>query len=157
MIYSRSSEYAIRACVRLAQAPTGKCVMAKDIAREEDIPVHFLAKILQELARKGLLRSTKGPSGGFCLNGPARKLRLVDIVEAVDGLESYDRCLAGKPVCSDRTACAMHEGWMGLRSRIMKYLGGSSVGDLARASASSGASRPVVSGPAGRRRSARRV
>ena len=154
MIYSRSSEYAIRACIHLAQGPEGKCVMVKDIAREQSIPTHFLAKILQDLARKGLLRSTKGPSGGFCLNSPARKLRLVDIVEAVDGLQAYDRCLAGKPICSDATACPMHQGWIGLRSRIMKYLGGSSIGDLARTA--SGALRPNGSGAAARR-PARRI
>lgn len=133
MIFSRSSEYAIRACVHLAQVADGRCAMAKDIAREESIPAHFLAKILQGLARKGLLRSTKGPSGGFCLSGPARKLRLVDIVAAVDGLEAYDRCLAGRTVCSDEMACPMHKDWLILRARIMKYLGSNSVGDLARA------------------------
>src|SRR5579885_1414349 len=68
MIYSRSSEYAIRAFVHLAQVPEGKYAMVKNIAEQEDIPAHFLAKILQQLARKGLLRS-QGPHGRFC---PAR-------------------------------------------------------------------------------------
>ena len=59
MIYSRSAEYAIRAFVNLAQVPEGKYAMVKNIAAQEDIPAHFLAKILQQLARKGLLRSRK--------------------------------------------------------------------------------------------------
>jgi len=63
MIYSRSAEYAIRAFVHLAQVPEGKYAMVKNIAEQEDIPAHFLAKILQQLARKGLLRSSKGPTG----------------------------------------------------------------------------------------------
>jgi|SRR5277367_2979332 len=135
MIYSRSSEYAIRACVHLARVPDGKCAMVKDIARHEEIPAHFLAKILQDLARKGLLRSLKGPSGGFCLNVSPRRVRLIDIVQAVDGLEAYDRCIAGRPRCSDSAACPMHKGWTRLRSRIMEYLGGNSIGDLARTAA----------------------
>jgi len=60
MIYSRSSEYAIRALVHLAQVPDGKYVMVKNIAEQEDIPAYYLAKTLQQLTRKGLLRSCKG-------------------------------------------------------------------------------------------------
>ena len=51
MIYSRSAEYAIRAFVHLAQVNEGKYAMVKNIAEQEDIPAHFLAKILQQLAR----------------------------------------------------------------------------------------------------------
>src|SRR5260370_7143867 len=85
MIYSRSAEYAIRSFVFLARIPDGKFAMARHIAKEEQIPAHFLAKILQELTRKGLLRSSKGPSGGFCLRLPASQIRLLDLVEALDG------------------------------------------------------------------------
>jgi Rrf2 family protein len=130
MIYSRSSEYAIRASIHLAQAPDGKCVMAKDIARDEEIPAHFLAKILQQLARKGFLKSVKGPSGGFCLKLKAENLRLVDIVDAVDGLDRYRECIAGYPECADRTACPLHDGWIVLRSRMMDYLETNTVGSL---------------------------
>ena len=62
MLYSRSAEYAIRAFVHLAQVPDGRYAMVKQIAAEEEIPAHFLAKILQQLARKGMLRSSKGPT-----------------------------------------------------------------------------------------------
>ena len=67
MIYSRSAEYAIRALVRVAELSEGKFALVKDIASESDIPQHFLSKILQDLARVGLLRSSKGPGGGFRL------------------------------------------------------------------------------------------
>ena len=85
MIYSRSAEYAIRSFVYLARVPDGKFAMARNIAEKEKIPAHFLAKILQELTRKGLLRSSKGPSGGFALRVPASQIRLLDLVEALDG------------------------------------------------------------------------
>src|SRR5215471_3579279 len=122
MIYSRSSEYAIRAFVHLAQAPDGKFAMVKNIAEEEGIPGHFLAKILQQLARKGLLRSSKGPTGGFALRVDPREVRLIDIVEALDGLSAYQQCASGLDECSDDMPCSMHDSWMGLRSRIMDYL-----------------------------------
>src|SRR5260370_29677038 len=122
MIYSRSAEYAIRAFVHLAQVPEGKYAMVKNIAQQEDIPAHFLAKILQQLARKGLLRSSKGPTGGFSLRVSPDEIRLLDIVEALDGLGEYEKCASGLSECSDTMPCALHDSWKALHSRIMAYL-----------------------------------
>ena len=107
--------------------------MVKQIAAEEDIPTHFLAKILQQLARKGLLRSSKGPTGGFSLRVPADEVRLLDIVEALDGLTEYEKCASGLSECSDDMPCPLHDSWKGLRSRIMDYLGRNTIADLAKA------------------------
>jgi Rrf2 family protein len=131
MIYSRSAEYAIRAFVYLAAVPEGKFAMAKQIAEESEIPAHFLAKILQQLARKGFLRSSKGPTGGFCLRQPANEIALIDIVESVDGLTDYQRCISGLAECTDHAPCGLHDNWKALRSRIMDYLEGTTVADVA--------------------------
>ncbi len=133
MIYSRSSEYAIRAFVHLAQVQDGKFAMVKNIAEEEDIPAHFLAKILQQLARKGLLRSSKGPTGGFSLRVDPGEIRLLDIVEALDGLAPYQQCASGLSECNDEMPCSMHDSWVALRSRIMDYLGRNTIADLVKA------------------------
>jgi len=133
MIYSRSAEYAIRAFVHLARVPEGKFAMVKQIAEEEAIPSHFLAKILQQLARKGLLRSSKGPTGGFSLRTPAKDVTLLNIVESLDGLQEYQRCASGLAECNDDMPCGMHESWKALRSRIIEYLEGTSVSDVAEA------------------------
>lgn len=133
MLYSRSAEYAIRAFVHLAQLPDGRYVMVKQIAAEEEIPTHFLAKILQQLARKGLLRSSKGPTGGFSLRVPADEIRLLDIVEALDGLSEYEKCASGLAECTDDMPCPLHDSWKALRSRIMDYLGRNTIADLAKA------------------------
>ena len=133
MIYSRSAEYAIRAFVQLATVPEGKYAMVKQIAEQADIPAHFLAKILQQLARKGFLRSSKGPTGGFCLRLPAKELNLLMIVDSIDGLADYERCLGGMSECNDAAPCGMHDSWKALRSRIMEYLEHTSIEDLAKA------------------------
>jgi Rrf2 family iron-sulfur cluster assembly transcriptional regulator len=122
MIYSRSAEYAIRACVHLALAPEGKFVMVRAIAEHEDIPAHFLAKILQDLARKGMLKSNKGPSGGFALRTPPEKLRLLDIVEALDGHALAD---------SVSQVPWMLSSFQALHSRIMDDLGRSTIRNVA--------------------------
>ena len=124
MIYSRSAEYAIRSFVYLARVPGGKFTMAKTVAEKEQIPAHFLAKILQELTRKGLLRSSKGPSGGFALRTPASQIRLLDLVEALDGhtlAESLDQ------------APWILDSWKDLHSRIMDYLERNTIADVAKA------------------------
>lgn len=133
MIYSRSSEYAIRAFVHLAQVPDGKFVMVKQIAEQEQIPAHFLAKILQQLARKGLLRSSKGPTGGFSLRQPPEDTTLFSIVEALDGMTDYEKCISGLAECNDEASCGMHDSWKDLRLRILDYLEGTSIADLAQA------------------------
>ena len=132
MLYSRSAEYAIRGCVHMAALAPGEYAMVKNIAAEAGIPSHFLAKILQELARDGFLKSSKGPGGGFRLSQPPPEISMLRIVEAVDGAGRFDRCIGGSPECNDRAPCGMHDSWKVLRSRIIDYLGGTSVADLAK-------------------------
>ncbi len=132
MIYSQSSKYAIRAFVNLASLPEGQFAMVKNIAEEEQIPSHFLAKILQQIARKGLLRSSKGPTGGFCLNVPAKKLKLIDIIDAVDGMHHFTACAGGLPECNSAKACSLCDRWKPVQSRIMGFLGRTTIADLVR-------------------------
>ena len=124
MIYSRSAEYAIRSFVYLARIPEGKFAMARHIAEKEKIPAHFLAKILQELTRKGLLRSNKGPSGGFSLRVPASQIKLLDLVQALDG-NALAESLNQTPWILD--------SWKDLHSRIMGYLERNTIADVAEA------------------------
>jgi Rrf2 family protein len=124
MLYSRSTEYAIRSFVYLARIPDGEFAMVRRIAQDEKIPAHFLAKILQDLTRKGLLRSNKGPSGGFSLRVPASQIRLLDLVEAIDGKTLAESL--------DQTPWAL-DSWKDLHSRIMDYLECNTIADVAKA------------------------
>jgi Rrf2 family iron-sulfur cluster assembly transcriptional regulator len=119
--------------VHLAAIPAGEHALARDVAIEAGIPAHFLAKILQDLARNGFLKSSKGPRGGFRLAVPADEISMLRIVEAVDGAGRFDRCIGGSPECNDKAACGMHDSWMELRSRIIEYLEGTTIAALAKA------------------------
>ena len=132
MICSHSAEYALRALVHMATLPQAEFALARGIAAEAEIPAHFLAKILQDLARAGLLQSSKGPGGGFRLARPAREISLRSVVEAVDGAARLNRCPMGLGECSDRVACGMHDTWKPVQSRIMEYMGASSIADVAK-------------------------
>lgn len=133
MIYSRSAEYAIRAFMHLASVPPGKYTMVKTVAEQGDIPTHFLAKILQQLARRGFLRSSKGPTGGFALRKPAAEITLIELVESIDGLTDFKRCPGGMSECNDDQPCGLHESWKALRDRIIEYLERTTIADLATA------------------------
>ena len=131
MIYSRSVEYAIRALTHLAGQPDGGQKMVREIADEEEMPVFFLAKTLQQLARKGLLHSVKGPTGGFGFGRPAREISLMDVITALDGPGAFERCIVGLAGCSERLPCPMDESFRPIRKRIIAYLTTTTIGDLA--------------------------
>lgn len=85
MKISRSTGYALLAVGYIAQRKDQKIILSQDISEKYDIPLEYLLKILQQLVRANVLRSKRGPRGGFSLAGPTRKITMLQIVEAVDG------------------------------------------------------------------------
>lgn len=132
LIFSRQCEYALQAVLYLALKPGGEMTSIKEMTDRLDIPYHFLAKILQDLAHKGLLISLKGPTGGFALAMPANEITLFHIVEAIDGVDFTNTCVLGFPECSGRNPCAVHEKWGGLRDGIYSMLVSRNIGEMAR-------------------------
>lgn len=131
LIFSRQCEYALQAVLYLALKPAGEMTSIKDLTDKLDIPYHFLAKILQDLTRKDLLVSHKGPSGGFALAMPPKDITLLSIIDAVDGIEFTKSCVLGFPECSGVNPCAVHEQWGALRDGIQSMLVNKNVEQLA--------------------------
>ena len=132
IIFSRQCEYALQAVCYLALKKEGEMSSIKEMTDKLEIPYHFLAKILQKLSRKGLLRSLKGPTGGFALGMPAKEITLFHIVEAVDGVNFTTSCVMGFPECSGKHPCAVHEHWAGLRDGIYNMLVKKHIADVAK-------------------------
>src|SRR6201997_4528494 len=84
MRLSARADYALRAAVELAAA-TGDHTTAEQLAKAQQIPAKFLEAILTQLRRAGLVRSQRGPDGGFWLARPADEISLADIIRAIDG------------------------------------------------------------------------
>jgi len=120
---SKSCEYALRAVVYIAAETQGKekKVGIREVAQTLDIPAPFLAKILQSLAKNKILGSTKGPNGGFFLNKSTKKTTLLDVIEAVDGLEYFRRCSIGLKKCSDIKPCPIHPLIKVQREELKQY------------------------------------
>src|SRR5580698_4771549 len=85
MRLSARADYALRAAIELAAASSGGHVTAEQLARTQSIPGKFLEAILTQLRRGGLVRSQRGPDGGFWLAKPATEISLADIIRAIDG------------------------------------------------------------------------
>jgi Rrf2 family protein len=85
MKISRSTGYALIAVGFIGQSPMDTAVLAAKISKEYGIPLEYLLKILQQLVRANVLRSKRGPRGGFFLAKPANEITLLEIIEAVDG------------------------------------------------------------------------
>lgn len=133
MLYSKPCEYAIRALAYIAQTPKNEDVRAAEIAKKERLPGPVLAKVLQELVRKGLLRSRRGPGGGFRLARRADLISLRDVVGAIDGLDHFMDCAVGLDRCSDETPCPLHDTFKGIRASVVTYLEETNIAAMASA------------------------
>lgn len=133
MIHSSACEYAIRAMTYVASFEPGHRLLARDVSAHERIPGPFLGKIFQTLVRAGLLKSSKGPGGGFSLLKNPKDITLFDIYNAIDGSTYLDACAVGLARCSDEMPCPLHERWKPIRERIRQYLQQTSLADMADA------------------------
>ena len=122
MELTRKGEYAIRAVLHLARQPRGQVALLGAVAEAAQAPPAFLAKILQELARLGLVRSARGAGGGFTLGRPAAEITLRAVVEAVEGPILPNRCLTGGGPCGAGGDCKVHEVWRTVQSRVVEVL-----------------------------------
>jgi Rrf2 family protein len=120
MFFTTVCEYAIRALTHLAVHGNERPIQVKEIAEAERIPRHFLAKILNQLTYKGLVRALRGPGGGFLLTKPPEEVFVKDIVEVIDGFDSIrNRCVLGLDECQDSEPCPLHESWKQFRERFL--------------------------------------
>jgi Rrf2 family protein len=105
--------------------------MSSDIAKSEDIPSHYLAKILQRMAKYGYVDSYKGRGGGFKITELAKKSSILEIVERIEGPIIQLKCVTGLKECTDENPCPLHEEWTELRDRIYNLISSRSVEEVA--------------------------
>jgi Rrf2 family protein len=116
---SRKIDYGLRAMVHLASIPAGTVVPFREIAREMDVPEDFLAKILKVLVDQGLVRSARGPHGGYTLGRPASEISFLEVIEAVEGPVALNVCLDGDDACGRSGSCTMVAVWREGQDRML--------------------------------------
>ena len=122
-MFSRSCEYALQSILYIAlHSEDGKAIGLKRISESQNIPIHFLSKILQQLVKGKILSSIKGPNGGFILSTHPSKLRLIRVVKIIDGLDIFERCGIGLKQCSDKNPCPIHFEMEVVKDKIRLFL-----------------------------------
>lgn len=127
---SHAAAYAATAMGYVAAAG-GKAVLVKEIADASEIPAPYLAKIIQGLARKGLVVTQRGVGGGVALARSPKDITLYEVCVALDDPVVEDRCMLGLAACSDERACPAHGFWKLHKSECMAFLKRMTVADVA--------------------------
>jgi Rrf2 family protein len=122
-MFSKSCEYAIKAMIYVAQRSNkGEKAGVKDIAKNTDAPEHFVGKIMQDLAKRKVVKSIKGPNGGFYLDKNDMQVSIADIVKATDGLGLYTDCVLGLKVCNEKKPCPVHYEYKEIKKHFIEML-----------------------------------
>ena len=112
VIFSKKCELGLQAVLYLSTLPENHFVNAGEISSRLKVPKEFVSKVLQNLTNGGIVASKKGKSGGFYLAKKAKDIRLIDIIQSIDGLDVFNKCVLGFPGCSpdESMPCAQHLG-----------------------------------------------
>jgi Rrf2 family protein len=137
MWISGTSQYAIRAVVYIATNGIDEPVRVGPIAEALDVPQNYLSKTLHQLARAGVLRSARGPRGGFELAIAPERLTLARVTEPFDEV-GVRHCLLGRPQCGDRSPCPAHARWGAVSDTLQDFFRSTTVADLMIDSAAAG-------------------
>jgi Rrf2 family protein len=122
MQLTRRGEYAIRAMYDLAIHEEDGTTYSKEIANRQQIPPKYIAQIILDLSRAGMVYTNRGAHGGVRLAKSAGEISLKDIVEAIEGPISLNICLLREGECEKEDDCPMHEIWVKVQGDMLKTL-----------------------------------
>ena len=131
MFFSKTFGYALRAILYLAVLRNEKRrIQIDEIADELSVPRHFLGKILQDLVRSGLLKSTKGPYGGFYLHPDTLKTSLTSLLKITDGYDIFSSCVLQLHKCNSNNPCPLHAEVEVVKAKFKSIFDHTTIGDL---------------------------
>jgi len=131
MFLSKSFGYSLRGILYIALLQDEqRNIQIDEIAAKLSVPRHFLGKILQNLVKADLLKSTKGPNGGFTLNENTMSTPLIKLVEVMDGMEQFNVCVLQFRNCSQINPCPLHHEAEQVKSDFLKVLKQTTIADL---------------------------
>jgi Rrf2 family protein len=121
VFFSKACELGLQAVLFLSTKEK-RIFSAVEVSHELKVPKEFVSKVMQSLTGSGIVGSRKGKNGGFYLAKEPGDIQLIDIVEAIDGLDLFKSCVLGFPGCSSEAPCPVHEKWGKLRDEAFKML-----------------------------------
>ncbi|HET9746877.1 MAG TPA: Rrf2 family transcriptional regulator [Chitinophagaceae bacterium] len=138
MILSKSFGYALRGILYVAklQEEGSRKIQIDEIANNLSVPKHFLGKIMQQVVKEGLLKSTKGPYGGFALTNDTLNTPIIALVKITDGLDQFKMCVLKLKYCNGINPCPLHHEMEQVRGKFLSVFNDTTIGDLVRDSKS---------------------
>lgn len=121
MKLSTQADYAVRAVLELARHDPGAMLHTDQIAAAQRVPKERLTKVVQDLARAGLVRTVRGRQGGVALAKPAAGISVRDVYEAVEGPILLCRCRQRAEACEEHS-CETHAFWQGIETLLNEEL-----------------------------------
>lgn len=129
MTLSKTTEYALRILTLMA-SDKEKMFSSLYIHDKLKIPKKYLQRLLTDLSKNGLIKSIQGRSGGFVLAKKADKIKISDIIDAVEGFKKEPSCFFGFDKCALDNPCSMHDFWVQNHQNIVTLLSSTKLSDL---------------------------
>ncbi len=129
VIFSKACELGLQSVLYLSTKEK-RVFNSTEVSNELKVPKEFVSKVMQMLTSSGIIGSKKGKNGGFYLAKKPVEIKLIDIVEAIDGLDLFKTCVLGFPGCSNESPCPVHNKWGKLRDDAFKMLSEETLEDL---------------------------
>ena len=130
MMLTTKSRYAVMAILEVASSGSTKPMRLSDISEKQTIPLSYLEQIFLKLKKAHIVKSVKGPGGGYCLNSASELLNIIEIIDAVEENTKMTRCSVDKTCRKNGAKCMTHDLWKGLGNQIRNYFSSISVADV---------------------------
>lgn len=121
MILNQTVEYALRAMAVLSSKWPDERVTSADLAREANVPTHYVSKVMRRLVLRDLVHARRGHHGGFRLARPPEEIAFIDVLEAVDFQAEAKHCVFGLGQCNPATPCALHPAYTALNECFLTW------------------------------------
>jgi Rrf2 family protein len=126
----RRVDYGLRAVIYLSGQDPEKCCSITEIAKQQGVPRKFLEKIIQDLIRKGLIKSRRGSCGGYRLARPPDAISFYDVIEAIEGPIAVNACLDQHLGCDQLPRCTMVGVWNEVQRKVIEVFTSTKIADL---------------------------
>jgi Rrf2 family protein len=131
MQLTRAADYAVRVMLHLASQPEGAVISKSMLAQASETPESFLSKVLQAMARAGLIQARRGVVGGFTLLPRGQQASMLDVVESIDGPIALNICLNSSDCCELAEGCAARQVWAEAQAAMVSVLRRAKIAEMA--------------------------
>ena len=119
---TRATDYAIRVLIYMSKKPYGELSTKKEVSEKCNIPISFLAKIVQTLSKNRIINIKKGSQGGYILTKKPEEITLLEVIEMMEGEIFLNQCIKNQDVCEFYVSCVIHQIWINLTETLRKEL-----------------------------------